>query len=207
MAEDRPYTVAQKLLDQKLTVKEIYAKLISKHFEFKEVISKWENDGITVDWDALCNKSSKLINGDLKNFFLRFNVRSFVLNNVLHHYVAVSLMCTFCKKEKETYTHLYWFCPKIQAIWHYVHSLVSPESKSLSASLLLGQASTKDLFLLTLCKYYLHVCRIRCISPKVKHFKNRLNFQLKATKATLHLAKKDTIFEKMWGNLYCILNR
>ena len=54
--DQKEYTIAQKIIDQKLSQGEIYQCLIQKHVDLKSICVKWESDGIQVDWETLTPK-------------------------------------------------------------------------------------------------------------------------------------------------------
>ena len=202
ITDDNVYTVAQKLVDQKLRQKDTYSMIVTKKQSFSVVVDKWNKDRCNVDWSKLTAKVTKLDNGNLKNFFIMFNARSLMLNNRVSHFLPISDRCTLCKLEAETFVHLFWECIKIQHIWRYVHSLVSPGHCTKDLSLLPTQVLEKVVFLFTFCKQFIYLCRFNNSAPVLRHFKNKLLFHLKALRATLTLKNQEKKFDKIWGDLY-----
>ena len=197
------YTIAQKLVDQKFSMKQLYALLISKFCDFETICSKWEGkDGIVVNWEKLTPKIKHIINGTLRSFFIMFNSRSLVLNSVACHFAPVSEYCTLCKKSKETFIHVFWECPKITKVWSYVHLLTLLKYRSKDLSMFPINVPNKLVFLFTLCKYYIYICRCTNNVPTVFHFKKKLLFHLEALRVTLLMKLKEEEFEKEWGDVY-----
>ena len=133
-----------------------------------------------------------------------FNSRSILLNNVVCHFHPVSRYCTFCKSFPETYVHLFWECSKSAYIWTFVHSLTLEKYRSKEISLFPTKVPNHIVFLYTLCKYYIHICRCFKIQPNLPHFKKKLGFHLQALKCECIMRNKEQSFDKTWTN---ILNR
>ena len=196
------YCIAQKMIDQKFTLRDIYHSIIDKKGDFMPYMLKWENFDCQIDWQKLSSKSKCFVNGNLKNFFLMFNSFSLLLNNSLCHFSEVSKYCSFCKTEVETYEHLFWDCAKIKNLWHYVHSLVGNKYCTKSMSLIPYKAPTNVVVLFTLCKYHIYISRSFHKQPNVYYFKNKLRFHLRAMKATHVQNNNEAQFVKTWGFLY-----
>ena len=162
------------MVDQKFVVKDLYSLIISKKGNFQTVVKNWANEGITVDWPLLSSKISKVVNGNVKNFFIHFNLRAYFLNNRMVHFANVSNLCSFCKTVKETYVHLFWECERIQCIWRYAHSLAPIQVCTKEQSLFPTEASPRIIFVYTLVKYYIHTCCLFGNRPNIIHFKNKL---------------------------------
>ena len=191
------YTIGQKVVDQKFTQKELYAMIIEKCQDFNSIISKWNDDGLTTDWFSLTHQSTKIINGKLKNFFVLFNARAYQLNNVLCHFADTSNVCSLCKQVKETYVHLFWECPKVNCVWNYVHSLVPDKFRSNVYSFFPNKSPETVVFLFTLAKYYIYLCRLFSDKPNVVHIKRKIRFHVNALKFVYnHIGKPDR-FEKV----------
>ena len=180
--------------------------IIKKCQDFNSIISKWNEDGLTTDWFSLARQSSKIINGKLKNFFVLFNARAYQLNNVLCHFADTSNVCSLCKHVKETYVHLFWECPKVNCVWNYVHSLVPDKFRSKDYSFFPNKLLETVVFLFTLAKYYIYLCRLFSKKPNAVHIKHKIRFHVNALKFVYnHIGKPDR-FEKVWGNLHFRLN-
>ena len=176
------FTIGQKIIDQKFALRDIYLLILNRMGSFQSTIAKWNQDGIDFEWTVLANNVQHLINGSLKNFFILFNSRSFLLNIIVCHFAPVSEFCSFCKFAKETYFHLFWECPKVQNVWRFIHSLVLRRFATPQMSLL-PTGPHKVVFLFTLCKHYIHTCRVFHHSPSVYALKQKGLFHLKALKA------------------------
>ena len=153
-------TLGQKLLDQKLRQRDVYNILCDQDQDQVSIISKWIKEGCTISFHDISKNVSKLANGKLRDFFIRFNTHSILLNNVISKFLNVSDHCSLCKSFKETYIHLFWECPKSQRMWKYVHSLVPRLFHSKEKSLFPTHAPENVVFLFTLCKYYIYLCKI-----------------------------------------------
>ena len=184
------------MIDQKFTLREIYHIIISRKCSFDKIVLRWNKHGMAIEWEKVTSNVKHVINDTLKNFYIMFNSRSIPLNNVISHFTPVSEFCSLCKGVKETYYHLFWECPKVKSLWNYVHSLVMPEFATPQMSLF-PTGSHKAVFLFTLCKHYIHTCRIFSKAPSVHALKQKLNFHLSALKATLHMRAQDDKFEKL----------
>ena len=200
------HTIGHLISVCRLSQKQIYLLILKQNPCFQEVIQRWNNEGFNVDWPKLTKSVKCILNGSIKCFFLLFNSRSYHLNNALSHFMLVSEFCSFCKGFKETYTHLFWDCPKSQTLWKYVHSLIDNKYANQGCSMFPVNTTPKVVFLFTLCKHYIFTCRSFSKKLNVHVFKYKLNFHLKILKYIYASKSKENIFEKWWGSLYQSLN-
>ena len=105
---------------------------------------------------------------------------------------------TCCKNFTETYVHLFWECPKSAYVWKYVHSLTLEKFRTKNLSLFPLKVPNHLVFLYTLCKYFLHICRCFKIEPNVRFFKRKLAFHLEALKCQMIMQNKEEKFHKIW---------
>ena len=203
---DNCITIGQKLLNQNLRQRDMYNSLCNRDQDCVCIINKWVKEGCTISFHDVTKNVSKIANGKLKDFYIRFNSYSILLKLTVCHYLNVSDRCSLCKSFKETYLHLFWECPKSQYIWKYVHSLVPAQFHSLEKLLFPTHAPEMVVFLHTFCKYYIYLCKIFNQDTVLPYFKNKLNFHLKALKALYLVNNKEKKFEKNFGNLQSKLN-
>ena len=189
----------------------IRANLDYRHFKllyimFKMLLINGQLMGLRFDWLVLSSKVSKIVNGNVKNFFIHFNLRAYFLNNRVVHFADVSNLCSLCKKTKETYVHLFWECEHIKCIWHYAHLFAPIQMRTKDQSLFPTEASPKIIFVFTLAKYYIHTCCLFGNRPNIIHFKNKLWFHIKALKCLYTCMDKAAKFENILGHLHQVLN-
>ena len=114
-------------------------------------------------------------------------------------------VCTFCKLQRETFSHLYWECEKIQPILTFVSNLILPNHQELvTKTNVLVPSNTPHYvtLLFTLFKYYVHVNRVYNRKLALPHFKNKLKFHLVALHTTYNINSSESKFFKRFGTLY-----
>ena len=73
----------------------------------------WHNAHMTA---IKCTKSTKLI-----EFQFRFLHQTLATNvSLVKMGYKDGIRCTFCHQESENFTHLFWFCSKIELFWKYL---------------------------------------------------------------------------------------
>ena len=113
-----------------------------------------------------CTKSTKLI-----EFQFRFLHQTLATNvSLVKMGNKDDIRCTFCHEEAENFTHLFWFCSKIELFWkHLIASLKQRNFLShdylLNNLVVLGlkpdtsKNKTAINFVLLLARYYIWLCR------------------------------------------------
>ena len=141
--------------------------------EARELI--WHNTYMTA---IKCTKSTKLI-----EFQFRFLHETLATNvSLVKMGYKDDIRCTFCHEEAENFTHLFWFCGKIELFWkHLIASL--KDSNFLSDDYLLNNLVVLGLkpdtsknkaainFVLLLARFYIWLCRSKGNIPTIENFK------------------------------------
>ena len=103
--------------------KSVYRQLMSIPLELSKIKDSWEYEltqTISVE-SLLTNLKNIMTTTNLKkyrSFQYRLIHRGIVTNAHLYRWrILEDNLCTFCRKEKETYIHLFVFCECVQPIW------------------------------------------------------------------------------------------
>ena len=172
----------------------VYEKCVSsKQTSPNKTQNKWLNDcQITclnsINWKAVyklplsCTKISKLI-----IFQFKLLHRRLATNDILNEIgIRPDDFCTFCRDERESLIHLFWFCRETNASWKdfqdwLVKSLVSLKPNnplSLAAVLDLETnffSNTKQYFCFLVARYYIWIGKTRETTPKTEGFPSFLS--------------------------------
>ena len=121
---DHPWEVAQ---EHPKPSQVVYKKLVSKIIDKPDVPQRWSKDmGEEVtkeEWLQSVAAGSSLTPTRLRSFFIQFINKSYWTNIVTVHMGLVqSPFCGSCPGVKETVTHAYYECPKIQKLWTHMQA-------------------------------------------------------------------------------------
>ena len=117
--------------------------------------------------------------------------------------------CTFCDLETESLLHLFWECKFVQIFLKELEPWLSVKLQTpiaCSKSNFLGlkkidQDNYNALYhTLLLGKYFIYLCKLKSILPKISAFKNKLQ-QVQTMEKQIDLRAS---FSKKWGSLRCI---
>ena len=123
-------------------------------------------------------KSTKLI-----EFQFRFLHQTLATNvSLVKMGYKDDIRCTFCHEEAESFTHIFWFCGKIELFWkHLIASL--KDRNFLSEDYLLNNLVVLGLkpdisknkaainVVLLLARFYIWLCRSKGNIPTIENFK------------------------------------
>ena len=125
-----------------------------------------------------CTKSTKLI-----EFQFRFLHQTLATNvSLVKMGYKDDIRCTFCHEEAENFTHLFWFCRKIELFWKHLFASLK-DRNCLSDDYLLNNLVVLGLkpdtsknkavinFVLLLARFYIWVCRSKGNIPTIENFK------------------------------------
>ena len=125
-----------------------------------------------------CTKSTKLI-----EFQFRFLHQTLATNvSLVKMGYKNDIRCTFCHEEAENFTHLFWFCRKIELFWKHLFASLKDcnclsDDYSLNNLVVLGlkpdTSKNKAVinFVLLLARFYIWVCRSKGNIPTIENFK------------------------------------
>ena len=120
--------------------------------------------------------------------------------------------CTFCKQEPETLSHMYWYCPKVQA---YITSIKADIARQYKIILNLSvetwffstNLSEIETVIIELAKIVIYESRYKEAQPTVNHFRNKLKWEAKIECNAAMLANKQDVFKKKWGPFKQVLEQ
>ena len=114
---DLQTTLYTGVVRQKWAAKMVYEFLINDTKHIPKAIGSWSREWtnpVSQDlWFVAARAAMRIHDVRSRSFQLMFLNRGYYINTVLAKFTDISPMCTFCDKEDETYTHLYWSCEKI----------------------------------------------------------------------------------------------
>ena len=122
------------------------------------------------------------IESKMRAFQWKINHNIYFTNEKLEKIKLVdSNRCTFCKDHREDLLHLFIRCRYVHPLWDSLESILSyvfsDEEKLLGVAEHIGERSydihSHTSFIL---KYYIHICRINQIKPKLTHFYKRIAY-------------------------------
>ena len=184
--EQESFTTA--FLKSKKSSRLAYQKLVEAKFNHKissqEKWSKVFPEALDLTWynaymtAIKCTKSTKLI-----EFQFRFLHQTLATNvSLVKMGYKDDIRCTFCHEEAEHFTHLFWFCSKVELFWkHLIASL--KDRNFLSNDYLLNNLVALGLkpdtsknkatinFVLLLARFYIWLCRSKGNIPTIENFK------------------------------------
>ena len=163
---------------QKWAAKLVYEFLIKDIKHIPKAIGSWSREWtnpISLDmWLVAARAATRIHDIRSRSFQLMFLNRGYYVNTVLAKFTDISPMCTFCDKEEETYTHLYWNCekiaPLIQSVKLYCSDTLGLDLELFTREtfLLSAFADTVLVMLTMLVKKYVFKCRIEKTQPTFK---------------------------------------
>ena len=120
--------------------------------------------------------------------------------------------CTFCKREPETLSHMYWYCPKVQV---YITSIKADIARQYRVFLNLSvetwffstNLSEIETVIIELAKIVIYESRYKETQPTVNHFRNKLKWEAKIECNAAMLANKQDMFKKKWGPFKQVLEQ
>ena len=175
---DLQTTLYTGVVRQKWAAKMVYEFLINDTKHIPKAIGSWSREWanpVSQDlWLVAARAAMRIHDVRSRSFQLMFLNRGYYVNTVLAKFTDISPMCTFCDKEEETYTHLYWSCekiaPLIQSVKLYCSDTLGLDLELLTREtfLLSAFADTVLVMLTMLVKKYVFKCRIEKTQPTFK---------------------------------------
>ena len=196
---------------QLLDVKNITQKVYHTCTRMEDIVNKTKNK-----WEQELNFSwsNKDFNTEIRNIYRVTNIpkfrsfqyrimhRALVLNTHLQKWgLRENNLCTFCEKYTETYTHLFYYCEKVQELWWQISNFVgqfatvdlniSPKTVMFNK---ITEKSTHVLnFICLLFKQYIY--RKRCENKELKAREIKLQI-LSMQNLELYIAKSNNNVSK-----------
>ena len=195
------------------TVGQAYRKLSCDTGELRSKIDAWEKElNMEINTDKYMRGFTDVYRvtnvPKYRSFQYRLLHRAVITNVHLHKWLmAESELCSFCNLEKETYTHLFIFCPKTAELWLYVEELMnnfSPECINFGVDMVLWNRIVCDKpghiknFICLVTKQYIY--RQRCLGkPLCKYELKHLIYQVKNIEKYIAVKNGRIVqFNKKW---------
>ena len=176
------------------------------------VKSKWEDilslQILEKDWININRFPFKHILSTKFQWFHYRLVNRILGTNVLLNKIdnSYSDRCTFCSLEKESYTHLFYFCDKVTSFrvdfikWvsdnTHIRLFLSPKSVIMGCNELSCNNTLN--FVLICLKFFIYKCRCKKIIPFLPAFKNELNAQWKCERYIFYSSGNKEKFDSLW---------
>ena len=131
-------------------------------------------------------RSEKKLSTKLIEFQFRFLDQTLVTNvSVVKMGYKDGIRCTFCHEEAGNFTHLFWFCSKIERFWKHLIAFLHDcnclsDDYLFNTPVVLGlqpdTSKTKAIinFVLLLARFYIWLCRSKGNIPTTEKFKSFL---------------------------------
>jgi hypothetical protein len=190
----------------------IYKCLLEEAATFPDtLIQKWQQELETQDINAdMLKKSFKMLYSSststkIRSFQYRLLHRSIGINSKLFEWgIRETNMCDLCKKEVETYIHLFYTCEKTKTIWQTTQEWtrnttgqileINPQTAIFGTN----SSSVKDLILIT-TKMYIYYCKISRTEPREETLSRRLEDNKNTEKYIAVKNNKVRKFEEKWN--------
>lgn len=166
-----------------ITAKFVYSQLIDNVKPLVRKVQKWERMlNCQLEIEEFCkffvNTYTLTISSKLRDFQYRLLNHAIITNRHLFLWKLIeSDLCTYCKKERETYTHLFFECGMVKHLWMQVNIFL--ESLNLMGAtfnvrnVLLNSVHTKanhvSNFVVLIVKQAIY--RTRCLKQSIKTIK------------------------------------
>ena len=138
------------------------------------------------DLSARLHKCFRVIYGctnvpKLRSFQYRLLHFGLVTNVQLHKWkMREDALCTFCGKEEETITHLFYTCPEVVVFWEGVSLLAAGAAANFAVDTVLLNDVVKSKhivnFLVLVAKQYIYSCKCGGKVPKLHAFKRKIRY-------------------------------
>lgn len=190
-------------------VKLLYSDLIQdKYVEPEHVFVKWEQEECEKEdvLEAFQNIYGVTISTKLRYFQFKILHRIVALNPYLVKAgLCDSELCFFCNGEKETLTHVFYYCTHVSELWRDVFNWLAGFGipRIFSKKVVLMNVTTDRLLdkIILLVKYYIYVTKCKKLqlsfSGAVKYIKIFYNIERSIAICKGKLAKHDIL----WGEL------
>ena len=205
---------ATKLCKYEKPTKIIYQKLLEKERKMPENLTrKWSAELQTanpnIDMPHLL-KSFKMIykcteSTKIRNFQYRLMHRILGINSKLYKWkIKDSPLCDLCKKEQETYSHLFCKCEKVQSLWKGIEEWTQQNTglrlETTPTTIIFGTFNTRVLdLILNATKFYIYYCKMKKTLPQAEELIRRIEEIRNIEK---YIAKKNNnirVYEKKWN--------
>ena len=121
-----------------------------------------------------------------------------------------SEICSSCKKEKDTITHMFYKCHTVNKFWKELIEFLDIDilpTLSLTQVLFgilpytLSNHSINHLLLH--CKYFIHLQKTQNIIPNLERFKHHYESCLKVEEEVYRLENNSPLYDKLFSNIKC----
>jgi hypothetical protein len=173
---------------------------------------KWESKlGKPIQWKNVFWQVHRIKDIKLKWFQIRLLHRIIATNILLKEMgVAQTSMCSFCKQERESIEHLFWFCDVVNLFWKNLEQLINEKCSHASQMtfspdlILFGVANhirTDDVFdlILLMAKTFIYRCKQNNKHPRIQNFLPCLKDRFVVEKFNAFLKFESGMFDAKWA--------
>ena len=126
-----------------------------------------------------------------------------------------SPLCSFCKREVESFEHLFYYCDVTKTFWEAFYSWLS-ECKINShpftiMDIFFGVFDTEEDFiilnhLILIAKYYIYKCKLNLVNPSLRVYKAKIRAVYQVEKKIAARRNKLTKHFEKWERLLPYVN-
>ena len=151
---------------------------------FPSAIAKWERDldctDLSTEWPEIYARYKTIVRVKLRAFYLRYINRAYLLKGHKAAWTgSADSSCSMCGKAVETTLHVYWECDLVKPLWEKLILLCQDKiSKKVDYTrencLLLGFKKPLLNYVMTICKYHIHLMRLYKVNPSFEALLERI---------------------------------
>ena len=192
---------------------DIFVKAVAQEHKQSDqrIKSKWENE----IGEYVAGTSTTLIDATKSSYLLYFHyriiLRIFPTNKSLHIMkIKTTSACSFCLRETETLTHLFWYCPKIQIFVKDVASHMRQHYKAVNINRIswffLKDISSIEALIITVGKYVIHKSKMNNCTPSLTMMLSALKVEAEKEYNGCRLRNEVEKFKSKWGEFARIID-
>ena len=202
-----PINQIESIIKAQKPSKLIYKSLLKQTATFpRNLTQKWERElsqDITTD---ILKKSFKMLylsstSTKIRSFQYRILHRCLGINSKLYEWgIRETNLCDICKKEAETYSHLFYTCEKAQDLWsgvkEWTQLKMGLQLEICSKTVIFGTNSPVQNLILNCTKLYIYFCKMSKTEPRQETLNRRIEEIKKTEKYIAIKNNKLQSFEK-----------
>jgi hypothetical protein len=188
-----------------------YYDIFVKNSSEPNCCAKWNTKVVfDIEWKKCFYKLQKIKDVTMKWFQIRI-VHRIIATNVMLKEMRVTNtdLCSFCHREKDSISHMFWHCRFSQNFWIAFENWIKENCDNvcnlkMSESMVLFGIAANMLtdpvfdFIVLLAKQYIYSCRYNGIYPLLIVFKNKLCCRYKVERYNAVICQEVMEFDAAW---------
>lgn len=177
---------------------------------------KWQNEFMEeLDWSQIHVKAFQTTQDTRLRWFQYRIINRILTTNLFLCRIKLkdTSLCTFCKEEEESLSHILCKCPFVKCFWNNVMDWLKKKCVHIFNLVLTDQliifgcndrTKTDPVFdlLLLLGKYFIYKCKCMGIKPHITAFKSEIKQRYRIEKITYH--NNANSFNTRWAMYHCL---